>query len=70
MSAQPCGCDVEANWVCDRHRAERESERALIAERRQPAIYPCGCSRHKVNADLCDAYQPGELPSAPAEVSE
>ena len=22
MSSQPCGCDPEAHWICDRHRAE------------------------------------------------
>lgn len=28
----------------------------------QPAIYPCGCSKHKVNLGKCDHYKPAELP--------
>lgn len=28
----------------------------------QPNLYPCGCSRHKVNAGRCDQYKPGEVP--------
>jgi len=23
MSAQPCGCDEEARWVCERHRVDQ-----------------------------------------------
>lgn len=29
---------------------------------RQPSLYPCGCSKRKVNLGFCDQYQPGELP--------
>ena len=28
----------------------------------QPALYPCGCSKHKINHGLCDSYSPHELP--------
>lgn len=28
----------------------------------QPTLYPCGCSKHKVNAGRCDLYKPGEMP--------
>jgi hypothetical protein len=28
----------------------------------QPNLYPCGCSRHKVDAGRCDQYRPGEVP--------
>jgi len=28
----------------------------------QPNLYPCGCSKHKVNAGRCTSYKPGELP--------
>lgn len=33
MSAQPCGCDVEAGWVCERHREEmmRDTVEAMQA---------------------------------------
>lgn len=29
----------------------------------QPPIYPCGCSRVKVNAGLCVVYKPGQIPA-------
>lgn len=29
MSAQPCGCDLEAAWMCKRHLEERAAKRAL-----------------------------------------
>lgn len=28
----------------------------------QPTLYPCGCSRLKVNSGRCDQYKPGEVP--------
>lgn len=28
MSAQPCGCDAEADWTCARHEVEREAAAA------------------------------------------
>lgn len=27
----------------------------------QPNMFPCGCSKHKVNLGMCDQYRPGEL---------
>lgn len=30
-----------------------------MTESTRPAIYPCGCSHHKVDAGLCDLYAPG-----------
>lgn len=29
---------------------------------RQPAIFPCGCSKHKVNLGKCDSYIAGSVP--------
>lgn len=26
MSGQPCGCDPEAHWICDVHRAKQEED--------------------------------------------
>jgi hypothetical protein len=34
----------------------------LIA--RQPDLYPCGCSKTKVNSGRCKDYRPYELPSS------
>lgn len=28
----------------------------------QPNLFPCGCSKHKVNLGMCDQYEPGGLP--------
>lgn len=28
----------------------------------QPPLFPCGCSKHKVNLGRCDMYKPGEVP--------
>lgn len=36
----------------------------LEVRRRRPWIYECGCSRHKVDAGLCDSYAPGGDPRA------
>lgn len=30
MSAQPCGCDPEAAWICKQHLDERATERARL----------------------------------------
>lgn len=39
MSSQPCGCDPEANWQCDRHRAEFcERMNKLIMDPREERI--------------------------------
>ena len=45
-----------------RLRAEAKPVQLHEDRGRQPNIYPCGCSRHKVNAGLCDQYKPGEIP--------
>lgn len=45
--------------ICARHL--QQLAKAAI-ERLQPNIYPCGCSKHKVNLGRCDQYTPGELP--------
>jgi hypothetical protein len=29
---------------------------------KRPQLYPCGCSRHKVDLGRCDSYEPGEWP--------
>lgn len=34
---------------------------AAIAPK-QPTLYPCGCSHHKVNIGRCARYKPGEVP--------
>ncbi len=26
MSAQPCGCDAGANWICERHRVQPQAD--------------------------------------------
>lgn len=30
-------------------------------KRTQPALFPCGCSKHKVNLGRCDQYTPGAV---------
>jgi hypothetical protein len=41
-----------------------ELEDAVIdqLEHTQPALFPCGCSKHKINLGRCDQYTPGAVP--------
>jgi hypothetical protein len=43
-------------------RAADDAPAILPPDPRQPTIYPCGCSKFKVNFGLCDVYRPFELP--------
>lgn len=36
--------------------------RAWLERRRRHVFFPCGCSRLKVDAGMCDLYAPGESP--------
>lgn len=45
----------------------RQEQLARLAEIRksgwtQPTMYPCGCSKHKINLGRCDSYKPYEVP--------
>lgn len=48
--------------LCPRCQQKPGAEKRAIALTIGPAIYPCGCSRLKVDIGKCDHYQPGDLP--------
>lgn len=51
-----------AAMFCKHNRCTESTIVTRIAFEYQPNVFPCGCSRHKVNAGLCDAYKPGSFP--------
>lgn len=43
-SAQPCGCDEGADWVCERHKAQGKHKRSCPAYGNyQPPYEECNC---------------------------
>lgn len=38
MSAQSCGCDKGANWICERHRNEQAHDEATATSQAKPYI--------------------------------
>lgn len=73
MSAQPCGCDVEAHWVCERHQeiqavVSETLDSLLERPKRSDALYGVSGVVTYGNCQTCDGYvmNASEVPYCPS----